>query len=85
MFQRTRKVACSQCHGSNFWHGNPKPTDVLHCRYCEAAITTYAAYVEQSAQREAERLLAEFVETDVSRDLAHLKAVLAAPDHRICS
>lgn len=83
MFQRTRKVACPQCHGSNFWHGNPKPTDVLHCRYCDGIVTTYADYVEQTARREAERLLAEFVETDVSRDLAHLKAVLAAPERRL--
>jgi DNA-directed RNA polymerase subunit RPC12/RpoP len=83
MFQRTRKVACPECNGSNFWHGNPKPTDVLVCRYCSAAVITYAEYVEQAAQREAERLLAEFVETDVSRDLAHLKAVLSAPEQRV--
>ncbi|MCE8010541.1 hypothetical protein HOP54_18335 [Halomonas daqingensis] len=82
MFQRTRKVACPECNGSNFWNGNPKPTDVLHCRYCSAAVTNYADYVEQAAQREAERLLAEFVEVDVSRDLAHLKDVLAATEPR---
>ncbi|MFW3614033.1 hypothetical protein [Billgrantia antri] len=82
MFQRTREVACPQCNGSNFWHGNPKPTDVLHCRYCDGVVTTYADYVEQTARREAERLLAEFVEIDVSRDLAHLKAVLATPEQR---
>ncbi|MCE8018180.1 hypothetical protein HOP62_19040 [Halomonas sp. MCCC 1A17488] len=83
MFQRTRKVACPQCSGANFWHGNPRPTDVLHCRYCDAAVISYAEYVEQTARREAERLLAEFVETDVSRDLAHLKAVLATPEQRV--
>ncbi|MEQ4540274.1 MAG: hypothetical protein ABN479_15130 [Billgrantia sp.] len=82
MFQRSRKVACPECNGSNFWNGNPKPTDVLHCRYCSAAVINYADYVEQAAQREAERLLAEFVEVDVSRDLAHLKAVLAATEPR---
>ncbi|MCE8020514.1 hypothetical protein HOP51_10405 [Halomonas sp. MCCC 1A11036] len=82
MFQRTRKVACPECNGSNFWHGNPKPTDVLVCRYCSAAVITYAKYVEQAAQHEAERLLAEFIETDISRDLAHLKAVLAATGPR---
>lgn len=82
MFQRSREVVCPDCNGSNFWNGNPKPTDVLHCRYCSAAVTNYADYVEQAAQREAERLLAEFVEVDVSRDLAHLKAVLATPEPR---
>ncbi|WP_111413858.1 hypothetical protein [Billgrantia lactosivorans] len=82
MFQRTRKVACPHCNGANFWHGNPRPTDVLHCRYCDAAVIRYDDYVEQAARREAERLIAEFVETDVSRELAHLKAVLAAPEGR---
>ncbi|MCE8041372.1 hypothetical protein HOP60_04285 [Halomonas daqingensis] len=82
MFQRSREVVCPDCNGSNFWNGNPKPTDVLHCRFCDAVVTTYADYVEQAAQREAERLLAEFVEVDVSRDLAHLKAVLAATEPR---
>ncbi|KAA0012611.1 hypothetical protein F0A17_06605 [Billgrantia pellis] len=83
MFQRPRKVACPECSASNYWKANPKPTDVLHCRYCRAAIASYDEYVQDTAQREAERLLAEFVETDISRDLAHLKAVLAAPEQRV--
>ena len=82
MFQRTRKVACPECNGSNFWNGNPRPTDRLVCRYCDAFVITYSDYVEQAAKREAERLIAEFVETDISRDLAHLKAALAAPEAR---
>lgn len=82
MFKRTRKVACTECNGVNYWNANPRPTDVLHCRYCHAAITNYDDYVRMAAQQEAERLLAEFVETDVSRDLAHLKAVLAQPGER---
>lgn len=82
MFQRTRKVACPHCNGANFWHGNPRPTDVLRCRYCDADVIRYDEYVEQTARHEAERLLAEFVESDVSRDLAHLKAVLATPEQR---
>lgn len=82
MFQRSRKVVCPECSGSNFWNGNPKPTDVLQCRYCQTAIATYEEYVRVAAQQEAERLQAEFVETDVSRDLAHLKAVLAQPGER---
>ncbi|WP_444677095.1 hypothetical protein [Halomonas sp. E19] len=83
MFKRTRKVPCNECHGVNYWNANPKPTDVLHCRYCDAAITNYEEYVRMAAQQEAERLLAEFVETDVSRDLAHLKSILASPGQRI--
>ncbi|WP_104202154.1 hypothetical protein [Billgrantia saliphila] len=82
MFQRPRKVACPECSGSNYWKANPKPTDVLHCRYCHAAIASYEKYVQVTAQQEAQRLLAEFVESDVSRDLAHLKAVLATPELR---
>ncbi|MBA2779173.1 hypothetical protein [Billgrantia kenyensis] len=80
MFQRTRKVACPECNGTNFWNGNPKPTDQLTCRYCDAVVITYAEYVEQAALREAERMIAEFVESDVSRDLADLKAVLSTPE-----
>ncbi|MCC5884195.1 MAG: hypothetical protein JJU25_16375 [Halomonas sp.] len=82
MFQRTRKVECPECSGSSFWKSNPKPTDVLQCCYCQAVIATYEEYVERAAKQEAERLLAEYVETDISRDLAHLKAVLAQPGER---
>lgn len=82
MFKRTRKVLCPECNGSNFWNANPRFTDVLHCRYCHTKITTYEKYVESAAQEEAERLLAEFTEIDVSQDLTHLKAILSAPEQR---
>ncbi len=83
MFKRTRKVACTECNGANYWNANPRPSDILHCRYCHAAIMSYEEYVQMAAQQEAERLLAEFVETDMSRDLAHLKSILASPAQRI--
>jgi cytochrome c553 len=77
MFNRSRKIACSHCHGDNFWKGDPAPTDELACRYCNAFITTYDDYIHNFIRVEAARMLAQFMETDSEHDLAMLKHALS--------
>ncbi|MEC9482257.1 MAG: hypothetical protein UMU75_02885 [Halomonas sp.] len=73
MFNRSRQVTCPHCAGHNFWKGDPQPSDALHCRYCEAFVTTYDDYIHDAVRKEAERLIAEFAGGEPSPDLAFLK------------
>lgn len=74
MFNITRQVFCAKCGGLNFWKGDPKPTESLHCRYCSAFVVTYDDYIHNLIRNEAARILAEFMETDSIEDVAKLKA-----------
>lgn len=77
MFNRSRQVACTHCHGVNYWKGDPAPTDELACRYCNSFITTYDDYILNFVRVEAARMLAQFMETDCEHDLAMLKHALS--------
>lgn len=83
MLNRSRKVACPECNGSNFWKGDPKPTDELNCRFCDAFITTYDGHIYDSVRHEAAQTLAKFIESDSEHDLAKLKHALSHPEHRV--
>ncbi|QJQ96730.1 hypothetical protein HIO72_16555 [Halomonas sp. PA5] len=85
MLNISRKVTCPECSGSNFWKGDPKPTDDLHCRYCSAFIAKYDDYISNLVRDEAARMLAQFVESDSEQDLATLKYALSHPEHRRAS
>lgn len=77
MFNLTRQVICTGCSGLNFWKGDPKPTDSLHCRYCGAFVTTYDEYIRDRVRNEAARMLAEFTEADSEKELNRLKILLS--------
>lgn len=79
MFNRSRKVTCPHCQGDNFWKGDPAPTDILACRFCDSCITTYEDYLYNIVRTEAARMLAQFAEADSERDLAMLKSILSQP------
>lgn len=78
MFNLTRQVICTGCGGLNFWKGDPKPADRLHCRYCDGFIVTYDNYIHDLVRNEAARILAEFMETDSKEELNKLRATLAS-------
>lgn len=82
MLNRSRRVDCPECNGSNFWKGDPKPADELHCRYCRAFITTYDDYIHARIRNEATQTLARFIEADSEHDLAMLREALAHPGRR---
>lgn len=77
MFNRSRKVTCPECRGSNFWTGDPQPTDELHCRYCQTTVITYDDYIHGLVRHEAARMLAQFIESDAERELVLLKKALS--------
>ncbi len=85
MLNRSRRVDCPQCNGSNFWKGDPKPTDELHCRYCKVFIMTYDGYIHDHIRNEAAQTLARFIESDSEQDLVMLKETLAHPGRRSAS
>ncbi|MEA3250120.1 MAG: hypothetical protein U9Q35_00850 [Pseudomonadota bacterium] len=82
MLNRSRRIDCPQCSGSNFWKGDPKPTDELHCRHCKAFVTTYDNYIHDRIRDEAAQTLARFIEADSEQDLMMLREVLAHPRRR---
>lgn len=82
MFNLSREVACPECHGSNFWKGDPRPTDRLHCRYCKAFVAIYDEYIHGLVRNEAARMLARFIGSDSEQDLDMLKYVLSQPERR---
>lgn len=83
MLNRSRKIACPECKGSNFWKGDPKPTDELHCRYCNAFITTYDGYIYESIHHEAVQTLVKFVGSASESDLAMRKPASSRPRQRV--
>lgn len=83
MLSRSRKVDCPECNGSNFWKGDPKPTDELHCRFCDAFVATYDGYIHDKIRHEAAQTLAKFIEADSEDDISMLKHALSYPEHRI--
>lgn len=82
MLNRSRRVDCPECSGSNFWKGDPKLTDELHCRYCKSFITTYDDHIHERIRDEAVQTLARFIESDSEHDLAMLREALAQPGRR---
>ncbi|WP_129139281.1 hypothetical protein [Modicisalibacter coralii] len=76
MLNRSRRVDCPACQGSNFWKGDPGPADVLHCRHCRAFITTYDDYIHDRIRREAAATLAAFVGARTDDELARVEALL---------
>ncbi|MBZ9537657.1 hypothetical protein KGQ90_01705 [Modicisalibacter tunisiensis] len=83
MFNRSRQVTCPHCSETNFWKGNPGPTDELYCRGCDGFVTLYDDYIRDAIHQEAERVLAQFTEASTAEDLAHLKEVLTEPERRL--
>lgn len=82
MLNRSRETSCPECNGANFWKGDPKPNDSLHCRYCKSFIATHGDFVQYAFRREAVAILSAFTESNSEQDLALLETTLANQGHR---